>query len=464
MRPSKLFASVALVVIVAILASCAPAATPAAVPQTVVVTQMVTQIVAGTPVEVEVTRIVDATPEPADVPSIELTVWYLSTTPEVVQLIQGLAEQWARDYTEANVSLNFSVYGFEDMNNTLRLALPGRVGPDVAYMSPGAGGAEAYAAAGHLLDLTDIIRERGWDQMHSPDVLTYYDRTDRTYGVAFESVTVGLFYNADLLAELGLQPPTTLAEFETALQAAQDAGITPIVAGGADGWPLIHIWEQLVHTNVPFDYLTRLYRLDPTAAYNSPEMLAATEKYAEWAQRGWIDRDAVATANLDAVNLFMAGESVFYIGGTWNVPTFASQTDADIRFMAMPQMNPALDWHMGGFTPNNVWAVPAYTQHQEVALDFIEYMIGQEVATEFWGLGQLPTFRFAQVPPPVYPLQADVYEATQNTRPGYYMDTSHAELGPPIWAALQDLTAGRLTPQQFVDNVQAEYARVAGQN
>ena len=51
---------------------------------------------------------------------------------------------------------------------------------------------------------------------------------------------MGVYYNVDKLTALGLEVPTTFAEFEAALAAAKEAGELPIKLGNQAGWPATH--------------------------------------------------------------------------------------------------------------------------------------------------------------------------------------------------------------------------------
>ena len=48
---------------------------------------------------------------------------------------------------------------------------------------------------------------------------------------------VGVYYNKQMLADLGLDVPTTFAEFEQALEVAKQAGEVPIQFGNNDAFP-----------------------------------------------------------------------------------------------------------------------------------------------------------------------------------------------------------------------------------
>ena len=87
-------------------------------------------------VEVEVEVEVPAEVE-AEVEDATLVVWFLSQSPEEIELNRALVEGWAADYTDANVTIDWSPFAFEEWNNAMKLALDGQSGPDIANGSPG---------------------------------------------------------------------------------------------------------------------------------------------------------------------------------------------------------------------------------------------------------------------------------------------------------------------------------------
>lgn len=391
---------------------------------------------------------------------VSLTVWYLSQSPEEIALMQKMGDQFAAQHP--GVTIDFSPYSFEDMNNTLRLALDGGVGPDVAYASPGPSHGGAYAKAGHLLDLTQIAKDRGWTDHYASDVISYFnDDPNQIYQMPFDLVTVGVYYNTEIFKQLGLEEPTTFAEFEDILAKIKAAGITPIAVGALDGWPLQHIWDQLVHTSVPIQDLAALETPDPSATYDRPEFVADAAKIKEWYDKGYFNDNMLATSYADGNNLFITGKAAINIGGTWNNGTFSTQPDFTVGFFPMPQVNPDLEWHMGGFTPNNAWMIPVYTPHRDLAIDYVDYMVGKDVATAKWNAGDIPGYKFDPVPEPVSFLQKGVYDAMQKTGTGYYLGNVNSELQSAIWSALQSMIAGKSTPEQAMADIQKVYVSIA---
>jgi ABC-type glycerol-3-phosphate transport system substrate-binding protein len=229
---------------------------------TEIVKETVIVEVEGTPqvVEKEVVKevevVVTATPAPVEPEDVNLVVWFLSGSPEEIEAAQALMDTWTAGYEEANVTVDFSAFGFEDWNNAMKLALDGGTGPDLAYGSPGGPRIGTWGEAGHLMDLTDIAEERGWFDIIPEDVMWYYNPggPGHLWSISYDAVTVGTYYNKEIYDQLGLEPPATFEEFEEQLATIKDAGITPVAVGAQAGWTIGHIFSQLAHTNTPWEH------------------------------------------------------------------------------------------------------------------------------------------------------------------------------------------------------------------
>jgi raffinose/stachyose/melibiose transport system substrate-binding protein len=426
-----------------------------------VVTQVVKETVIveveGTPQVVEKEVVVTATPEPMGEANLE--VWFLSSSPEEIQLIEDLSNQFAEKHPGLTVTV--SAYGFDEMNKTIKLALDSGTGPDVGYVAPGGGAAHlAYAEAGHLVELTDIVTERGWDQRHPMDAIMYWQKElgGPIWGVPFDITNVGVFYNKELFGELGLKPPQTFEEFETLLATLKDAGHTPFSTGALDGWPLDHYFMILTHVTTPIEKIEAVNYLQPAVSFTDDSFVQAATILKDWMDKGYFNENFLAASYDDQNSLFITGEVAMNIGGTWNNATFVQQADFEVGFFPVPRANPDLEWH-SMVTPNNVWVVSKYTQHQELAIDYIDYMLGGEVAKALWNSGDIPTYSFATVPEATSGLQSDVYEAAVTTGIGYYFTNLMPEGMEAEWSAIQSMAAGDLTPAEAMQMVEEYHAK-----
>lgn len=393
---------------------------------------------------------------------VRITFWFEGESPATVALFEEAIERFTSQY-DVPVTIEITAFSFDDMLRTMPLALDGGTGPDIAAVPPLTQGSDRYALAGHLEDLTEIAVERGWTDNYSAAVLAYNNAgtPGHIYGVPYALTTVGVYYNSDIFAELELEVPETFAEFEAILATLADAGYIPITVGALDGWPLDHVWSQIVHTNIEIEHIARLEMLDPDVAYDAPELIEASEKLLEWAQRGYLDTNMLSTSYADSNSMFINGDAVMSVTGTWAQADFTDQPEFVARFFPMPQYNPDLPWHAGGSAPYNNIVIPARGRNTAIALDFMDYLLSEENMLEFWNAGILVSFQFEEVPPPGTLLQGDIYGAMLQTGPGYYHGVVSAVINRALWAAHQDVVSEARTPAEALAEVQRVYLEEA---
>jgi raffinose/stachyose/melibiose transport system substrate-binding protein len=399
-------------------------------------------------------------PDSTDKEPVTVTFWWEGAA---VGNLDIFRESFAR-YQDLNphVTIEVTAIPFEDMLRTFPLALDGGTGPDISMSLPLESTTFPAAQAGHLLDLTEIGEERGWFENYDTKALEVNNRgLDGIYGVPYEWTVVGVYYNTEIFADLGLEPPTTFAEFETLMGTLSDAGITPLSVGGLDGWPLMHVWQALAHGNVDYQVIRSLEDLDPTATYEDPGLIEAGYKVNEWFNLGYIDRNVVSTGFVDANNLFLNGDVAMNVGGTW-VQTDFRGAPFEVGFFAMPVMNPALPARIGGFTPANDIVIIKDSPRVEAAIDLLDYLLSEENMTAWWQSGLLVPYRFDPVPEGKDQLQVDIYTAMQANLPGHFIGVSAPETARVTWAGMQEMVIGDRTPEDVFAEIQETYLREAG--
>jgi alpha-glucoside transport system substrate-binding protein len=149
--------------------------------------------------------------------------------------------------------------GGNDLPVLLNSRLAGGAPPDVAFI-PQPGVVAEFARRGVLKELTGnaatAVRANfssAWQSLGTVD--------GRLYGAYFKVANKSvIWYRTDKFAEAGVQPPTTWEELKQVSRTLSDAGITPIVAAGGDGWVLTD-WFENVYLRVggpeKYDQLAR---------------------------------------------------------------------------------------------------------------------------------------------------------------------------------------------------------------
>jgi multiple sugar transport system substrate-binding protein len=138
-----------------------------------------------------------------------------------------------------------------------------------------------------------------------------------------------LYYNKDDFAKAKIAaPPKTWAGFLADCAKLKAAGITPIAVGGGgqDTFASMYTWVGTVGTDV---YLT-----DPNFSkeitsgaktFDDPLFLKATDKVAQLAKLGYLDKQGTSRSYADHEKAFRAGSAAMYPMGSW----FATSADND---------------------------------------------------------------------------------------------------------------------------------------
>ena len=181
-----------------------------------------------------------------------LTVWsHEADEPAKV----ALREQAARNLEASHPGVHVKITWYEKdgLYTALRTALPAGQGPDIFYLEPDQ---TEYISAGYIVPLDDLVN---WNNIE-PWARKVWIKDGKTYAIPQEAYTVELYYNKDMLKQLGVTlPPNaqlTQAQFLDLVKKARAAGMTPIAQGVGDRpYPGAYLaTEALLRKLGPDDY------------------------------------------------------------------------------------------------------------------------------------------------------------------------------------------------------------------
>lgn len=243
--------------------------------------------------------------------------------------------------TEAEIpGLTFELEGVEDsVNRFTKLPAEMAAGnpPKIFDLFGGEGDALKYGAAGRLLDLAPILDELGMsDKFLNLDQFTM---DGKIYGLPIGGNIEGFYYNEELFASLNLTEPTTWAELETAAQTLADNGYTAFAMGSKGAWVPLMLVNTLIGRYAGPDSIAGFSSGD--AKWNSPEVVAAFEKYDEWVQKGYFTKGELGFEYADMLNEFITGKAGMMFDGSWRSSVFSDETQAGaltnkVGFFTMP--------------------------------------------------------------------------------------------------------------------------------
>lgn len=180
----------------------------------------------------------------ASVASAQTTIrWlHLEVNPAQVKIWEDVA----RDFEAKNPGVKIETQFLE--NEAYKAKLPSMLQskdrPQIIYSWAG-GVLKSQIEAGVLEDIAAALGDAK-DNL-SPAAVSAFTLDGKIYGIPYAQSQVGFFYNKELMAKAGVDGAKikTWDDLLDAVKKLKAAGITPLMVGGADKWPVHFYWTYL---------------------------------------------------------------------------------------------------------------------------------------------------------------------------------------------------------------------------
>jgi raffinose/stachyose/melibiose transport system substrate-binding protein len=167
---------------------------------------------------------------------------HLEVNPNQVKIWEDVA----RDFEAKNPGVKIETQFLE--NEAYKAKLPSMLQskdrPQIIYSWAG-GVLKSQIEAGVLEDIAAPLGDTK-DNL-SPAAVSAFTLDGKIYGIPFAQSQVGFFYNKELMAKAGVDG-TKIKTWDDLLDAVKKlkaAGVTPLMVGGADKWPIHFYWTYL---------------------------------------------------------------------------------------------------------------------------------------------------------------------------------------------------------------------------
>lgn len=303
----------------------------------------------------------------------EVTVRYL-----VEELENAEAEARLRDRLDEfeaqnpGIKVDLQSLPFDTMRTILQTQLRSGDAPDVFNWGSGPSFGGALADAGLLYDLSDAYEERGWEVYDfAKDRVTSADGT--VYGVPGEMETLGVFYNRDLFAELGLDEPQSLADLEEIAEATKAAGYIPFAISDQEGWQGGHQLSMALSSAVGSAGVNDL--VAGNSDWDSADVEAAVGLWDKFDEAGYLTPFPTSVSYDSGNSLFFAGDAAMLPMGSWIVDGIVANADFEAGYFPFPAPDGPGIFAAGlGSGP----MITAETQHPEESLKLIDFLVSAE--------------------------------------------------------------------------------------
>ncbi len=384
--------------------------------------------------------------------------------------IQDLIGQFEDTYP--NVTIDRTQEDWGQLTSTLNLQMSEADGPDIATANNGWQSLGTLAKGNLVLNLDPYAEAYGWDSVIPTTIARQNqfttDFSEIGTGSLFSAPVarvslIGIYYNVAKLEALGIDPPTTLEEFESAAAAAKAAGEIPIAYGSQDSPSAVLLAVQALYATADqindFTYGNR----DVTA--DQIGLLEAAQKVKEWNDEGWFTPSHEGIDYQTAVANYVGGQGVFRFEYTGSLG-LTDEQQGQFGYIQLPQVSG--EGTVGVGAAPAAMVISAKSEHPDVAAAFLDFLMSKDAAQASVDHGLIPLLsNDVTVPDDKPTLTAESAGAAAiGEADGFvpYFDWTSPTMLDTINQNLQTLYAGRSTPEDLVAAVDADRTAFLDEN
>jgi len=223
---------------------------------------------------------------------------------------------------------------------------------------------------------TEIVKSGIFD----PLALTSMTLADGSvYGLSWNFLAVGAFYNKDIFAKYNLDIPKDWDAFLQVCDTLKKNGVTPIVSPLGDGWtsmyPLFTAGNNILYAKDP-NYDKEL--VAGQKKFNDPLWVETWSRVKTLYDRGYFGDNAMGGKYEQSLSDFANGKGAMLIIGSWVIPVFY-QVNPNMHFSLFPvPFNNKGEKLYAMFESELGMAVSATSKHKAEALAYFKAFYAKE--------------------------------------------------------------------------------------
>ena len=227
------------------------------------------------------------------------------------------------------------------LNQQVQL-LAGQGALPILYNSPSLDVMTQLAKNGEVLDIESTFQQLGISQELVPAATTIIKQlyNGQLLALPFELNIEGFWYNKQIFAQNGLQPPQTFDELGQIAASLQQKGIQPFASSGVQGWPITRLIGNYLFRKLGPDALARVK--NGQAKLTDPSYVEAAQAVANLGKQGYFGKGVATLDYAPAQDLFLQGKAAMYYMGSWAVRDFVTSTNKiganNIGFFQFPNV------------------------------------------------------------------------------------------------------------------------------
>jgi raffinose/stachyose/melibiose transport system substrate-binding protein len=375
---------------------------------------------------------------------------------------KAIWDEIAKDYNAAHPGVNVQFKYVE--NEAFKAKLPTMLQadesrPDLFY-SWGGGVMQAQDKAGFLKDVTKDVS--AWDSDLSPTAVDAFKVDGKNVGVPFEVGEVVFYYNKKLFEKAGVKAEDIKSwdDFLGAVKKLKAAGITPLVVGAGEKWPM-HFYYSYLVMRIGGEHALADAKAGKDGGFKNATFVEAGKRLHELAALEPFQPGYLSTSHAQSAGIFGDGKAAMDLMGQWllgmqgpNATNGKGLAPEDIGILSFPVIEggkgKATDT-LGGI---NGWLVSKSAPPE--AVDFLKFFSQAKYAKEAAEkAAYIPVVKGSETEftDPLFKRLADDLSKTT-----YHQNYFDQDLGPSVGRVINDVSvavaAGQMTPEAAAAAIQ----------
>jgi len=247
------------------------------------------------------------------------------------------------EYAKSHPGTTFKANNIQQtsLNQQVQL-LAGQGALPILYNSPSLDVMTQLVKNGEVLDIESNFKQLGVSQELVPAATTIIKQlyNGQLLALPFELNIEGFWYNKQIFAQNGLQPPQTFDELGQIAASLQQKGIQPFASSGVQGWPITRLIGNYLFRKIGPDALARVK--NGQAKLTDPSYVEAAQAVANLGKQGYFGKGVATLDYAPAQDLFLQGKAAMYYMGSWAVRDFVTSSNKiganNIGFFQFPNV------------------------------------------------------------------------------------------------------------------------------
>jgi raffinose/stachyose/melibiose transport system substrate-binding protein len=306
--------------------------------------------------------------------------------------------------------------------------------------------AQPMAQHGDLLDLTPVLQSLHMTADFAPNMLDGFKQGSVQYGLPYQSLVTGFYYNKAIFAKYHLAVPATFDQLVSVVKTLHQHGVVPIAQGsGANS--SFSVWAFLTMLD-RFGY-QGMYKsiLAGKSSYQNAQFLKLYTHIQELQKAGAFPSNTSTQSYFQSVQSFLSGKAAMLDSGVWQAGQIQSSSiGKDVGFWWGPTFTDgAGDQHVKMDAPSAPFVVSAKVKDNAKVYSAVKEFIGFYYSSA----GQKIMVQNAQIPVTKYPVAADSAKSPVFAAVVQQLDT-------PGWTspdAQPDLVVSATTANAMYDSI-----------